>query len=208
MAIHSALAANNNAGRVPRRWALPTFAVSAWRRRLLSPRLIAVLAAVGLAVGACGASGPDAPAYTDLAQACTADFCVSYPAGWELTDSGDGFMSFSHPAGDGILATVGRVNLEGVATNSGLTWPAQTEDVVSGLWSLFDGGGAELERVELVDIGEYDSSGAISTGRLWHRLIEVSASRGFGVEVRAPNPSWGAHAEAFRAGFALVDTES
>ena len=163
---------------------------------------------MGFVVSACGASGPEAPNYTDLDQACTTKFCVAYPAGWEVIDSGDGFMSFSHPAGEGILATVGRVNLEGIATNSGLTWPAQTEDVVTGLWSLFDGGGAELESVELVAIGEYDSAGSISSGRLWHRLIEVTASRGYGVEVRAPNPSWDGHADAFRAGFTLIDSES
>ena len=173
--------------------------------RKVGLRSVAVLMAA-LAVGGCSA-GLEAPAAGDPSEACIVDFCVAYPAGWEVVESGDRFISFVFSDADTVVATVGRVNLEGIATNAGASWPQPARDVVELLWSLLDGGEAELARVDLVRGGSLDSWGFISSGRLWHRLVPISASRGYGIEVRAPNASWEPHADVFRSGLVVLNTE-
>lgn len=116
-------------------------------------------------------------------------------------------MSFSHPDSEELVATVGRVNLEGIAVSAGAVWPVPAREVVELLWSLLDGGEAELGTATLVEDGSYDSRGFVSTGRLWHRLIPVTASRGFGIEVRAPNSSWEEHADVFRQGLEVLNED-
>jgi len=158
-----------------------------------------------LALAACSSSGADAPAVGEPAEACNEAFCVAYPAGWDVVDTGESYISFRYPGDEGILATVGRVSLEGITVNAGGTWPAPPREVVDLLWSLLDGGDAELSRVDLADDGSFDSSGFASGGRLWHRLVPVTASRGYGIEMRAPNASWEPHADVFRQSLVILD---
>lgn len=169
-------------------------------------RLSRLLALVALLAASCS-GGAAAPEVGESLQACNTDFCVDYPQGWIVLETGDRFISFEHDAADGILATVGRVNLEGIAVNAGGAWPVAARDVVDLLWDLLDGGEAELGGVELVQGGSLDSWGFISEGRLWHRLIPITASRGFGIEVRAPNASWEAHADVFRSGLVILNSD-
>lgn len=165
-------------------------------------RLIAIV----IVAAACS-SGATAPPIDGVAEICIPDFCVDYPQSWKVVESGDRFVSFSYPEADGVVATVGRMNLEGIVVNAGGAWPVPPRDVIDHFWSLLDGGEAELAHVALAGDGALDSWGFIATGRLWHRLVPTSASRGFGIEVRGPNASWEAHAEVFRRNLVVVDSE-
>lgn len=167
--------------------------------------LWAVLA-LGLAAAGCS-DGPTAPAIDGSEEVCIDDFCAAYPAGWEVVEAGNRFVSFSHPRAEDVIATVGRVNLEGIASSAGGGWPLPAREVVDLFWQILDGGEAELSAVMLEAGGVYDSQGFISTGRLWHRLIPVTASRGFGIEVRAPNNSWREHADLFRNGLRILNED-
>lgn len=163
------------------------------------------LVAITLALGAtaCG-GGAVAPPIDATDQVCVDDFCVDYPNGWTVAETGELHISFSHPESEEVLATVGRVNLESIAVNAGAAWPVAPRDVVDLLWSILDGGDAELANVMLEAGGVLDSWGFISTGRMWHRLVPVTPSKGIGVEVRAPNQSWEAHADVFRSGLVVT----
>jgi len=152
-------------------------------------------------------NGPTAPMVGAATQACNPDFCIDYPEGWTVIETGDQFISFKHDEAEGILATVGRVNMEGIVVNAGGAWPLPARDVVELLWDLLDGGGAELARVDLVEGGSLDSWGLIEGGRLWHRLIPTSASQGYGIEVRAPNAGWEPHADVFRGNLIILNYE-
>lgn len=167
---------------------------------------LALLMTSAIVLAACS-TGPEAPIVGAIAEVCTPDFCVDYPNDWSVVDTGEQFVSFAHPEGADLIATVGRVNLEGIADNAGATWPVPPREVVDLLWSLLDGGEAELGAAMLVPGGSLDSWGFISSGRLWHRLIPVSASRGFGIEVRAPNASWETHADVFRQGLTVLNDD-
>lgn len=173
----------------------------------MGKRAAALLTALGLALAGCGGGGAEAPPVGEIRSACIDDFCAAYPDGWVVEELGSRFISFTHPVSPDVIATVGRVNLEGIVVNSGGTWPAPPRDVVDRLWMLLDGGEAELGDVRLEEGGVYDSWGFISGGRLWHRLVPVSASRGFGVEVRAPNDSWESHADVFRRGIEVLNED-
>lgn len=174
-------------------------------RKVARVRLAAIAALALLAVGC--SSGADAPTFDGTEEVCIPDFCVNYPSGWSVAETGPRFVAFAHPAGEDVIATVGRVNLEGITVNAGGTWPVPARDVVDLLWMILDGGDAELASVDLIADGALDSWGAISTGRLWHRLIPISASRGFGVEVRAPNSSWETHADIFRQNLVVLNED-
>jgi len=168
---------------------------------------LAVLFAALTLIGTACSSGPVAPALGFAEEVCIPDFCVGYPSDWEVVELGELFVSFAHPAGPDVVATVGRVNLEGVVVNAGGLWPQSARNVVDQLWSLLDGGDAELDDVSLVSDGSYDSSGFIGSGRLWHRLVPVTATQGYGVEVRAPNATWEPHAEVFRQNLIVLNSE-
>lgn len=176
------------------------------RRHIRSIRWLAACAFVATFVVACG-GGPDAPTVGATQQVCIDDFCATYPADWTVAETGERFVSFTHPDSSDVIATVGRVNLEGIAVNAGAAWPVAPRDVVDLLWSILDGGEAELANVMLEQGGVYDSWGFISTGRLWHRLVPVTPSKGFGVEVRAPNSSWEVHADVFRDGLVVLNED-
>ncbi len=172
-----------------------------------STRLSQIVAlAAAMLVASCG-GGPNAPVIAATQQVCIADFCVDYPDGWTVAETGERFVSFTHADSADVIATVGRVNLEGIAVNAGASWPVAPRDVVELLWSILDGGEAELANVMLEQGGVYDSWGFISSGRLWHRLVPVTPSKGFGVEVRAPNSSWESHANVFRSGLVVLNED-
>ena len=176
------------------------------RRRSTTIGRLALLGALVLLVAACG-GGPDAPEISATEQVCIDDFCVEFPHSWTVVETGPRFVSFAHPESSEVIATVGRVNLEGIATSAGASWPVAPGDVVDLLWSILDGGDAELANVRLEPGGIYDSWGFVSTGRLWHRLVPVTPSRGYGVEVRAPNESWEEHADVFRSGLTVINED-
>ncbi len=169
-------------------------------------RLSQLLVAVALLVAGCS-DGAAAPELSESIQTCNPDFCVDYPSGWTVVETGERFISFAHDAQEGILATVGRVNLEGITVNAGGAWPVPARDVVDLLWDLLDGGEAELARVDLVEGGALDSWGFISGGRLWHRLVPISASQGYGIEIRGPNASWESHADVFRGNLVVLNSD-
>jgi hypothetical protein len=169
-------------------------------------RLALVAAGVALLAASCS-EGATAPTVEESLQVCNQDFCVDYPIGWTVLETGDRFISFAHDATEGVLATVGRVNLEGITVNAGGEWPVPPRDVVDLLWDLLDGGEAELARVDLVEGGALDSWGFIGGGRLWHRLVPITASQGFGIEVRAPNAGWEPHADVFRTGLLILNSD-
>lgn len=170
-------------------------------------KLLLALVALAVAVTSCGGSGVEAPPLGETRTACIDDFCADYPDGWVVAELGGRFISFTHPASPDVIATVGRVNLEGIVVNAGGTWPVPPREVVDRLWSLLDGGEAELGDVRLEAGGVYDSWGFISSGRMWHRLVPVSASRGYGIEVRAPNETWEPHADVFRRGVEVLNED-
>lgn len=175
-------------------------------RTQAQPRTLAGAMALALFVVACS-GGPSAPDIEGNEEVCIADFCATYPTGWEIVEAGDRFVSFAHPMATDVIATVGRVNLEGIAASAGSSWPVPARDVVDLFWEILDGGEAELSAVSLVEDGSLDSQGFIGTGRLWHRLVPVTASRGFGIEVRAPNTSWREHAAVFRSGVRILNED-
>ncbi len=129
---------------------------------------------------------------------CTETFCAQYPAGWNLVDRGDTFISLSHPDDpETLLATVGPVNMEGLVVANGGTWPQTVSGVVEAFWRAADGGEAELATSTILPDGSVESFGVFRSGRMWARLIPLTTTDAIGVEMRAPNRSWESHAEAF-----------
>lgn len=169
--------------------------------------LAAVVATMALAAAACS-NGIEGPAVGEVAEACVSEFCIDYPVDWEVVELGEEFISFRYPSAEGVVATVGRVNMEGVVVNAGGDWPQPARTVVDHLWSLLDGGEAELAARGLVVGGAIDSWGFISSGRLWHRLVPVTSSVAIGVEVRGPNNTWEDHADVFRQSVRVLNTGS
>lgn len=154
-----------------------------------------LLVAALLVLAACG-SGADAPPVAGSEQVCTETFCASYPAGWDVIDRGDSFVSLAHPLDtEMLLATVGPVNMEGLVTANGGTWPQTVAGVVEAFWRAADGGNAELATSTVLPDGSVESFGVFRGGRMWARLIPLNTTDALGVEMRAPNRSWEAHAQ-------------
>ena len=105
---------------------------------------------------------------------------------------------------DEVVATIGQVNMEGVANADGKEWPQTTDSVVRSFWALMDGGGAELATVRPLRDGSVETFGTFDGGRLWYRLTPVDGRRAIGVEVRGPNSTWGPHAEAIMGSLVLA----
>ncbi len=164
-------------------------------------RLLVVVLALA---SACG-SGPQAPAAAAPRVVCAENFCVAHPGDWEVVEVGEDFAVFRHPAAlEEVVASVGQVDMEGLVTATGGTWPRTTDDVVRALWDLLDDGNADLGSLRLLSDGSVRSFGTFGGGRMWHRLVPVGGERGVGVEVRAPNSSWEAHADVFLDGLEVV----
>jgi hypothetical protein len=165
-----------------------------------------LLAAIGLSLVtfACGGATPAPPVgATDVV--CSDEFCAAYPVSWTLADSGAAFLSFQHPsAPDDVIATVGRVNMEGLVVANGGQWPAAPRQVVETFWGAIDGGNAELGRIEFRPDGTVESFGVFAGGRMWTRLLPTDAVRAVGVEVRAPDSTWEDHARVFLDGVQLL----
>ena len=160
-------------------------------------RLVVVLGAIAAACS----TGIEAPPVGETDVVCAERFCIEYPAAWTVTDIGDSFATFAHPAApDEVVASVGAVNMEGLVQAAGGTWPQTVDNVVRTFWSLADDGKAEVGEVRPLLDGSVSSSGVYQGGRLWFRLVPTSASRGLGIEVRAPNRTWGDHADVFLDG--------
>ncbi len=165
--------------------------------------LAAVVAGISVAVAASRSdSGPDAPPVEALTTDCFADGCAEHPTGWDV-EVGDTFLTFAHPLDpDRVLGSVGKVDMEGLVTNAGGSWPAPTEDVVRAFFELLgQDQDAEIEGdPELLADGSVQAEGRLEGLHLWYRLVPVDGPRAIGIEIRAPNNTWDAHAEAWRTG--------
>lgn len=167
--------------------------------------VVAIVAVVAVVAGACGNSGPDAPEVGALVTVCTDDFCFGYPEGWDVLEQTGEFVSLRHPdAPDSAVATAGQVNMEGIVTGDGKSWPQTTESVVRSFWSLIDGGGAELATMDPQRDGSVISFGTFGGGRLWWRLTPLEGRDAIGFEMRGPNSTWADHATAMLESLTLV----
>jgi len=169
-------------------------------------RPLALLAlVVAVIAGGCGDSGPEAPRLAAAVTRCTDSFCIAYPEGWEVVEATADFVSLRHPdAPEQVLATAGRINMEGIVTAAGKTWPQTTDAVVRSFWEIIDGGGAELATIDPLQDGSVVSFGTFAGGRLWWRLTPVEGRNAIGVEVRAPNSTWADHADAILSSVTLL----
>lgn len=157
---------------------------------------LAMMLGMGLVVVACS-SGPDAPQVQELETVCNSDFCIDVPDGW-TTEVGEGYISAHHDiAPETTFLTAGLINFEAIVESAGGTWPVPTGEVARAFWTL----------LEQADVGEYERSqrvvggaertwGTHADGTMWHLVYPTNPSRGIGVEMRAPNDSWEAHADA------------
>ena len=167
----------------------------------MAGRFVLLLVAGVLIGGACSA-GPEAPPVAGTERVCTETFCISSPSGWVVEDEGETYVVFHHPSDpDKIRAAASGVNMEGLVTANGGTWPQGVSGVVDVFWAALDGGNASLAEKRALADGSVESVGAFEAGRLWFRLIGLDSLNGLGVEVRGPNSSWESHAEVFLDGF-------
>jgi hypothetical protein len=163
-----------------------------------------VVVVVALVVVACS-SGPSAPPTDPVREVCTEVFCVDVPAGWD-GEVADTFISFHHDLlPEGTFLTANVVDIEAIVTAAGGTWPVPTAEAVTAFWSLLeDVDEGELARTERMVGGAVRSWGRHSTGDMWYLLLAVEGSTGIGVEMRAPNDSWEAHADVVFSSVAPV----
>jgi hypothetical protein len=161
---------------------------------------------VGLVLGGCGGDGPTAPNVAALDTVCGGNFCVDYPASWELVEQTSEFVSLRHPASpEEIVATIGQVNMEGVVNADGKQWPQTPDAVVRSFWALIDGGSAELATISPLRDGSVESFGTFAGGRLWYRLTPLQGRSAVGIEVRGPNSTWAEHAETIMDSVVVAD---
>lgn len=161
------------------------------------------LLAFALVVGACAASEP-APEPGEAVSECTETFCFGYPSSW-TAEAGEDFANLAHESEDEAVASVGSLNMEGVVTATGGSWPAPAEDASRAFWELLDDlGSASLQSVATQPDGSVVSQGTLDGRRLWHRLIPLDGSRAIAVEVRAPNESWQQHADVILDGLSPI----
>ena len=163
--------------------------------------------ALVLVAAACSATdaGPQAPSPQPGETVCTAQACASIPAGWTI-EVGDDFISFTHPDDpQRILGTVGGVDPQGVIAAAGGTWPASGEAVVEAFFDLLDETqSAGLDEVRTRPDGSVRGEGRLEDLRIWYRYIPVGEAAAIGVEVRAPNAGWQAHADLILDGIDVV----
>lgn len=148
-----------------------------------------------LVVAACS-SGPAAPEVQPTETVCNADFCIDIPQGW-TAEIGDGYVSAHHElAPDDTFLTAGLINFEAIVESAGGTWPAPTAEVARAFWTLLEQADVgDFERSQRMVGGAERSWGTHDDGQMWHLVFPTEPSRGIGVELRAPNDSWEAHAD-------------
>ena len=152
-----------------------------------------------LTVACGGSAGPAAPPVGGADIACSTEWCVEYPLGWEVEEGGT-FLSFGHPdAPESAFASVGIVDMRAMVESTGGRWPTAPENAARAFWDLIGGGDASLSRIMTVEAG-VRSEGELDGLRLWHLLIPTSGGDAVGIEVRGPNTTWEAHAEVFLRG--------
>ena len=128
-------------------------------------RLVIGLVVFALATSACG-GGPDATAVADTERVCAETFCAEIPSDWNVVDSGDDYVSLVHPLDpEALLATVGPVNMEGLVTANGGTWPQTVAGAVEVFWDAADGGNADLGTLTVLPDGSVESFGVFGDGR-------------------------------------------
>lgn len=153
-------------------------------------RLLALL----LLLAACGGdTGPDAPALGPTATSCAAGFCVDHPADW-VVEVGETFMTFRHPTIEDASAAFGQVDMIRLVEADGGTWPTSARNTVRAFWNLIAAGDAVLQDLSEED-GRVLSFGKFEDRRMWHVLLPTGGGTAVGVEFRAPNPTWGDHAQ-------------
>lgn len=149
-----------------------------------------------LLIAACS-SGPAAPPVGTSTEVCTDAFCLSVPEGWsgETTDT---FIALHHEVLEGgTFLTANVVDMEAIVEAAGGTWPVPPDEVVRAFWSLLEQvDEGEFERMERQVGGAIRSWGTHSTGDMWYLLVPVDGTVGIGVEMRGPNDTWEAHADA------------
>ena len=165
-------------------------------------RLIPLIFALAL-VAACSdaGSGPAGPPVGGTETICNDLACVEYPSEWQ-PEVGETFISFTHPSDPSVaVASLGAVDMRGVTLANDGTWPTSAESVVRHFWDLIGSGeDADLESVEVLGDGTVRSQGTLDNRYLWFRLIPTSGPSALGIEVRAANEGWQAHADVFLLG--------
>ena len=159
-------------------------------------RRLLLLTAVALVVAACS-SGPSAPPVESTREVCTDAFCLQVPQGWG-DEVGDSFIAFNHDVlPDGTFLTANVVDMEAIVEAAGGQWPVPPDEVTEAFWALLEQvDEGSLTRTERQVGGAIRSWGSHTTGVMWHLLVPVEGSRAIGIEMRGPNDSWEAHADA------------
>ena len=155
-----------------------------------------VVVAIALILAACS-SGPSAPSPTPTRSVCTDVFCMEVPEGWG-DEVGSTYLAFNHDvAPESTFLTGSQLDMEAIVVAAGGEWPATTETVMASFWALIeDADEGELIRTERLVGGAIRSWGTHSTGTMWFLVVPVDGAEGIGVELRGPNDSWEAHADA------------
>lgn len=161
---------------------------------------------MALVVFACGDTGPDAEAPEPGETVCGENFCVAAPVGWEVSEDGGSFISFENEVDPELLrATVSQVNMEGVVTQAGGSWPQLTDEVVRSFWTLLAETGAEMATLQPRADGSVASLGSYEDGRLWLLVAPIDGTNAIGIEVRAPNSTWSSHVDALFDSLQIVE---
>jgi hypothetical protein len=148
-----------------------------------------------LFVTACS-SGPAAPPVTSVETVCNDVFCVDVPSGWNA-EIGESYLSFHHELDPNhTFLTVGVADMEAIVEASGGTWPVSAEEATRSFWALLEEVDvASFKRSKRLVGGAIKSWGTHTDGDMWYLLLPVEGSQGVGIEMRAPNSSWEAHAD-------------
>ena len=122
---------------------------------------------------------------------------MQVPVGWG-DEVGESYVSFHHEASpEDTFLTANAIDMEAIVTAAGGSWPVPPEEVVVAFWTLLEEvDEGRLIRTERMVGGAIRSWGRHSTGDMWFLLVPGVGSSGVGVEIRGPNDSWEAHADA------------
>ncbi|MCH7667860.1 MAG: hypothetical protein IIC71_01455 [Acidobacteria bacterium] len=162
------------------------------------------LAATFLVIAAACGSGGTAPPIGQSETLCTEVFCVDVPAGWSVLDSGGSYVVLARSDDADVLISIAPMNMEGVATAAGRTWPISRSEVVEALWAIVEDGTGEVEKVEPQFDGSIDSFVVLTDGFAWHRLVVTESPLAYSIELRAGGKSWEKHADLIRTTFEVL----